>query len=146
MASLNRAIIIGRLGKDPEIKDLNNGKRIANLSVATSERWKDKNSGEMKEATEWHRVVVFNEGLAKVVQNHVRKGDQIYIEGQIKTRKWTDSKGTERYSTEIVLSNFDSKIVLLGSSRKPGEDREEEQEARKPQAESYGAADDKIPF
>ena len=107
--SLNKVLLIGRLGADPEIKQMVNGKSVARLSLATSQSWKDKNTGEKKEKTEWHRIVVFNEGLVNVVQLYVKKGSQVYIEGQLSTRKWKDEKsGTDKYSTEIVLQGFNS--------------------------------------
>ena len=111
--SLNKVILIGNLGADPEIKQMVNGKSVARLSLATSNTWKDKNTGEKKEKTEWHRVVIFNEGLVNVVQQYVKKGTQVYIEGQLTTRKWKDEKsGTDRYSTEIVLQGFNSAFKL----------------------------------
>jgi len=112
--SLNKVLLIGRLGADPEIKQMVNGKSIARLSLATSNTWKDKNTGERKEKTEWHRVVIFNEGLIKVVQQYVKKGAQVYIEGQLATRKWTDEKsGQDKYSTEIVLQGYNSTFTIL---------------------------------
>ena len=105
--SLNKVLLIGRLGADPEIKQMVNGKSVARLSLATSNTWKDKNTGEKKEKTEWHRIVIFNEGLVKVVQQYVKKGAQVYIEGQLVTRKWRDEKaGVDKYSTEVVLQGF----------------------------------------
>ena len=113
--SLNKVLLIGRLGADPEIKQMVNGKSVARLSIATSQSWKDKNTGEKKEKTEWHRVVVFNEGLVNVVQQYLKKGAQIYIEGQLTTRKWKDEKsGQDRYSTEIVLQGYNSSLTMLG--------------------------------
>ena len=113
--SLNKVLLIGRLGADPEIKQMVNGKSVARLSLATSNRWKDKNTGERKEKTEWHRVVIFNEGLVNVVQQYVKKGAQIYIEGQLTTRKWRDEKsGQDKYSTEIVLQGYNSSLTMLG--------------------------------
>ena len=113
--SLNKVLLIGRLGADPEIKQMVNGKSVARLSIATSQSWKDKNTGEKKEKTEWHRVVVFNEGLVNVVQQYLKKGAQIYIEGQLTTRKWKDEKsGQDRYSTEIVLQGYNSTLTMLG--------------------------------
>ena len=107
--SLNKVLLIGRLGADPDIKQMVNGKSVARLSLATSNTWKDKNTGERKEKTEWHRVVIFNEGLVNVVQQYVKKGSQVYIEGQLTTRKWKDEKsGLDRYSTEVVLQGFNS--------------------------------------
>jgi len=114
--SLNKVLLIGRLGADPEIKQMVNGKSVARLSLATSNTWKDKNTGEKKEKTEWHRVVIFNEGLVKVVQQYVKKGAQVYIEGQLTTRKWRDEKsGIDKYSTEIVLQGFNSSFKILSS-------------------------------
>ena len=114
--SLNKVLLIGRLGADPEIKQMVNGKSVARLSIATSNTWKDKNTGEKKEKTEWHRVVIFSEGLVKVVQQYVKKGAQVYIEGQLTTRKWKDEKaGIDRYSTEIVLQGFNSTFKILSS-------------------------------
>jgi len=114
--SLNKVLLIGRLGADPEIKQMVNGKNVARLSLATSNTWKDKNTGEKKEKTEWHRVVIFNEGLVNVVQQYVKKGTQVYIEGQLTTRKWKDEKsGIDRYSTEVVLQGFNSTFKILSS-------------------------------
>lgn len=112
--SVNKVIIVGTLGKDPEIRAMNNGERIANLSVATSESWRDKSSGEKKEKTEWHRVVVFNDNLTKVCESYLKKGSQVYLEGKIQTRKWTDQAGVEKYSTEVVLDRFGGVLVMLG--------------------------------
>ena len=113
--SLNKVLLIGRLGADPEIKQMVNGKSVARLSLATSQSWKDKNTGEKKEKTEWHRVVVFNEGLVNVVQQYLKKGAQVYIEGQLSTRKWKDEKtGQDKYSTEIVIQGFNSSLTMLG--------------------------------
>ena len=113
--SLNKVLLIGRLGADPEIKQMVNGKSVARLSLATSQTWKDKNTGEKKEKTEWHRVVVFNEGLVNVVQQYLKKGAQVYIEGQLTTRKWKDEQsGQDKYSTEIVLQGYNSSLTMLG--------------------------------
>ena len=113
--SLNKVLLIGRLGADPEIKQMVNGKSVARLSLATSNTWKDKNTGEKKEKTEWHRVVIFNEGLANVVKQYLKKGSQVYIEGQMSTRKWRDEKtGQDKYSTEVVLQGFNSSLTMLG--------------------------------
>ncbi|MBL61722.1 MAG: single-stranded DNA-binding protein [Candidatus Pelagibacter sp.] len=114
--SLNKVLLIGRLGNDPEIKQMTNGKNVARLSIATSETWKDKNSGEKKEKTEWHRVVIFNEGLVNVVQQFLKKGAQVYIEGQIQTTKYTDNNGQEKFSTQIVLQGYNSTLTMLGAS------------------------------
>ena len=113
--SLNKVLLIGRLGADPEIKQMVNGKSVARLSLATSQSWKDKNTGEKKEKTEWHRIVVFNEGLVSVVQQYLKKGAQIYIEGQLSTRKWKDEQtGQDKFTTEIVIQGFNSSLTMLG--------------------------------
>lgn len=142
--SLNKAIIIGNLGKDPEIRSTQDGKQIANLTVATSESWKDRNTGERKERTEWHRVSIFNEALAGVASNYLRKGSKVYIEGQIQTRKWTDQSGQERYSTEVVLQGFDAKLILLDKAEAAPQAREATRHNGSPGG--YSALDDEIPF
>ena len=111
--SVNKVILVGNLGKDPEIRRTQDGRPIANLSIATSETWRDKGTGERKEKTEWHRVVIFNEGLCKVAEQYLKKGAKVYIEGQLQTRKWTDQSGVEKYSTEVVLQNFNSTLTML---------------------------------
>ena len=114
--SLNKVLLIGRLGADPEIKQMANGKSVARFNIATSNTWKDKNTGEKKEKTEWHRIVIFSEGLVNVVQQYVKKGSQVYIEGQLTTRKWRDEKaGVDKYSTEVVLQGFNSSFKILSS-------------------------------
>jgi len=113
--SLNKVLLIGRLGADPEIKQMVNGKSVARFSLATSQSWKDKNSGEKKEKTEWHRVVIFNEGLVNVVQQYLKKGAQVYVEGQLNTRKWKDEQsGQDKYSTEVVIQGYNSSLTMLG--------------------------------
>src|SRR3569832_132745 len=111
--SVNKVILIGNLGADPEIRRTQDGRPIANLRIATSESWRDKNTGERKEKTEWHRVVIFNEGLCKVVEQYVKKGSKVYIEGALQTRKWQDKDGQDRYSTEVVLQGFNSVLTML---------------------------------
>ncbi len=111
--SVNKVILVGNLGKDPEIRRTQDGRPIANLSIATSETWRDKSTGERKEKTEWHCVVVFNEGLCKVVEQYLKKGAKVYIEGALQTRKWTDQSGVEKYSTEVVLQGFNSTLTML---------------------------------
>jgi single-strand DNA-binding protein len=111
--SVNKVILVGNLGKDPEIRRTQDGRPIANLSVATSETWRDKATGERKEKTEWHRVVIFNEGLCKVAEQYLKKGAKVYIEGALQTRKWTDQSGAEKYSTEVVLQGFNSTLTML---------------------------------
>ena len=112
--SVNKVILVGNLGKDPEIRTLNSGDRVANLSLATSESWRDRASGEKKERTEWHRVVIFNDNLVKVAEQYLKKGSTIYIEGALQTRKWTDQSGAEKYSTEVVLQKFRGELTMLG--------------------------------
>jgi len=111
--SVNKVILVGNLGKDPEIRRTQDGRPIANLSIATSETWRDKGTGERKEKTEWHRVVIFNEGLCKVAEQYLKKGAKVYIEGALQTRKWTDQAGVEKYSTEVVLQGFNSTLTML---------------------------------
>ncbi len=119
MAGVNKVILVGNLGADPEARSLTNGGEVVNLRVATSESWKDK-SGERQERTEWHRVVIFNENLGRVAKSYLRKGSKVYLEGQIQTRKWTDQSGQEKYSTEVVLQNFRGELVLLDSRGEGG--------------------------
>jgi len=111
--SVNKVILVGNLGKDPEIRTLNSGDRVANLRIATSETWRDKSSGERKEKTEWHQVVIFNENIVKVAENYLKKGSTVYIEGSLQTRKWADAQGVEKYSTEIVLQKFRGELTML---------------------------------
>ena len=112
--SVNKVILIGNLGKDPEIRTLNSGDRVANLRIATSESWRDKASGERKEKTEWHQVVIYTDNLVKVAENYLKKGSTVYIEGALQTRKWSDAQGVEKYSTEIVLQKFRGELTMLG--------------------------------
>lgn len=112
--SVNKVILIGNLGADPEIRRTQDGRPIANLRIATSESWRDKNSGERKEKTEWHQVVIFNEGLCKVAEQYLKKGSTVYVEGQLQTRKWQDQNGNDRYSTEVVLQGFNGNLTMLG--------------------------------
>src|SRR5215475_5565628 len=113
--SVNKVILVGNLGKDPEVRRMQDGRPVVNMSVATSESWRDKNTGEKKERTEWHRVVIFSEGLAKVAEQYLKKGSKVYLEGQLQTRKYTDAQGVEKYSTEVVLQNFRGELTLLDS-------------------------------
>src|SRR5580693_163801 len=115
--SINKVILVGNLGRDPEIRSTGDGTRIANLALATSETWRDRNSGERKERTEWHRVVIFNERLVEVVEKYVKKGSKLYIEGALQTRKWTDNAGVEKYSTEVVLTRFRGELTMLDGAR-----------------------------
>ena len=118
--SVNKVILVGNLGADPEIRRMQDGRPVANLRIATSESWRDKTTGERKEKTEWHRVVIFNEGLCKVVEQYVKKGSKVYLEGQLQTRKYTDKDGVEKYSTEVVLQGFNSQLTMLDSRRDGG--------------------------
>ncbi len=118
--SVNKVILVGNLGRDPEVRTMQNGGKVCNLSVATSERWRDKNSGEMQEKTEWHRVVVFDEKIADVCERYLKKGSTVFLEGQLQTRKWTDQSGQEKYSTEVVLQRFRGNLVMLGGRGEGG--------------------------
>jgi len=147
--SLNKVLLIGRIGNDPENKQMQNGKSVARLSVATSESWKDKSTGERKEKTEWHRVVIFNEGLVSVVQKYLKKGAQVYIEGQLNTNKYTDSSGQEKYSTQIVLQGYNSTLTMLGgksSSSGEGGKLEGSQLPSDDMPDISQDPDDKVPF
>lgn len=158
--SVNKVILIGNLGNDPEVRSLPSGGKVVNLSVATTDTWRDRNTGERKERTEWHRVVIFNEGLTKVAEQYLRKGSKVYIEGALQTRKWQDQSGQDRYSTEIVLQNFNSNLTMLdgrgdnegGSAgfAGPREDRQSSggQSRRPSSAPAFesGGMDDDIPF
>ena len=118
--SLNKVTLIGNLGADPEVRNLQSGNVVANLRLATTERWRDKQSGERKEKTEWHRIVIWSEGLVKVAEQYLRKGSKVYLEGKIETRKWTDQFGVEKYSTEIVLKGFNATMIMLDGKRDAG--------------------------
>lgn len=145
MSSLNKVLLIGNVGKDPEIRSTQDGREIASLSIATSESWKDKNTGERKEKTEWHKIVVFNEALVKVTKQYVKKGDKVFIEGAITTRKWTDKDGSDRYSTEIVLQQYGGTLLMLAGERKERPEHEvAKQDGYQPQ--SGNLLDDEIPF
>jgi len=149
--SLNKVLLIGRLGADPEIKQMVNGKNVARFSLATSNTWKDKNTGEKKEKTEWHRVVVFNEGLVKLIQQYVKKGAQVYIEGQLTTRKWRDEKnGIDKYSTDVVLQGFNSAFKILSGKSNQIENLQEDKSEKSPPSNDENLPssdlDDEIPF
>ena len=147
--SLNKVLLIGRLGNDPEIKQMQNGKSVARLSVATSESWKDKSTGERKEKTEWHRVVIFNEGLVGVVQKYLKKGAQVYIEGQLNTNKYTDSNGQEKYSTQIVLQGYNSSLTMLDGKNSSSGDSKKSEGSQLPSDDMPDISqdpDDKVPF
>jgi single-strand DNA-binding protein len=125
--SVNKVILVGNLGKDPEVRRLNSGEPVVNLRIATSESWKDKATGERKEKTEWHQVVIFNENLARVAEQYLKKGSKVYVEGQLQTRKWTDQSGAEKYTTEIVLQRFRGELTILDSRGGGGSDYAEEE-------------------
>ena len=156
--SVNKVILIGNLGKDPEVRRLNSGEPVVNLRIATSENWRDKQSGERKEKTEWHSVVIFNENLAKVAEQYLKKGSTVYIEGQLQTRKWTDQQGVEKYTTEVVLQRFRGELTMLGGRASASESSYEEEGASfqsragskrvsEGPKESFSAdLDDEIPF
>ena len=146
--SLNKVLLIGRLGADPEIKQMVNGKSVARLSLATSQSWKDKNTGEKKEKTEWHRIVVFNEGLVNVVKQYLKKGAQIYVEGQISTRKWKDEKsGQDKYSTEVVIQGYNSSLTMLGGGNSSSlSNQDSTQSIENTSQASQNDLDDEIPF
>ncbi len=155
--SVNKVILVGNLGKDPEIRRTQDGRPIANLSVATSESWRDKATGERKEKTEWHRVVIFNEGLCRVAEQYLKKGSKVYLEGQLQTRKWQDKDGNDKYSTEVVLQNFNSNLTMLdtrgsgGASSSDASDSDfgsQSPAQRKPAMAGAKRADmdDEIPF
>jgi single-strand DNA-binding protein len=154
--SVNKVILVGNLGADPEIRTLNSGDRVANLRLATSESWRDRSSGERKERTEWHRVVIFNENLVKVAEQYLRKGSKVYLEGAIQTRKWADQAGVEKFSTEVVLQKFRGELTMLdgrGGDAEQGEGGYSAGFASGPKATSSGPReefsadlDDEIPF
>ena len=146
--SLNKVQLIGRLGSDPEIKQMVNGKNVARLSLATSQSWKDKNSGEKKEKTEWHRIVVFNEGLVNVVQQYLKKGAQVYVEGQLSTRKWKDEQsGQDKYSTEILIQGYNSSLTMLGGGNQNNiGSQDNKQNFDDSPAPAQSDLDDDIPF
>ena len=156
MAGVNKVILIGNLGADPEIRTLNSGDRVANLRLATSESWRDRASGEKKERTEWHRVVIFNDNLVKVAESYLRKGAKVYIEGAIQTRKWTDQSGQEKYSTEVVLQKFRGELTMLDGRGGDAEGRDEgysggfsggpKTQSSGPRENFSADLDDEIPF
>jgi single-strand DNA-binding protein len=151
MASVNKVILIGNLGRDPEVRTFQNGNKVCNLSIATSEKWRDKNSGERKERTEWHSVAIFSEPLAKVAEQYLRKGSKVYIEGQLETRKWQDQSGNDKYSTEVVLRPYSSTLTMLDGG---GNDNsgggygapQQQQSQQQPSRDLDRDLDDEIPF
>lgn len=147
MSSVNKVILIGNLGRDPEVRSFANGGKVANLSIATSETWKDKTSGERKERTEWHSVSIMNEGLVNVAERYLRKGSKVYIEGQLQTRKWQDQSGADRYTTEVVLRAFNGVLTMLDGPSGGGDSpRQQERASAATQAPQPLGLDDEIPF
>jgi single-strand DNA-binding protein len=145
--SVNKVILVGNLGKDPEVRRMTSGEPVVNLSLATSESWRDKASGERKEKTEWHRVVIFNKNLADVAEKYLRKGSKVYVEGQLQTRKWTDKDGAEKYSTEVVLQNFRGELTMLdGRSGEGGGSAPRGGMSEGPASFQRDELDDEIPF
>ena len=143
--SVNKVILVGNLGKDPEVRRLNSGDQVVNFSVATSETWRDKNSGERKERTEWHNVVIFNENLGKVAEQYCKKGTKVYIEGQLQTRKWQDQSGADRYTTEVVLQRFRGELQLLEFARRRGRPRQLPRGRRAPRVQLQPRARGRAP-
>lgn len=148
--SVNKVIVLGALGADPEVKSFQNGGRICNLRLATSESWKDKTTGEKKERTEWHQVTLSSDGLVSVAERYLRKGSKVYIEGQLRTRKWQDASGNDRYTTEINVGGFDGKLVMLdGPKNDAGNNTAKQQEyqaAKQEYADAVADLDDDVPF
>ncbi len=150
--SINKVILVGNVGQDPEIRSIADGREIANLSLATSESWKDKSTGEKKEKTEWHRVVIFSQGLVNIVKNYVKKGTKLYVEGSLQTRKWTDAQGVEKYTTEIVLQNFNSSLQILDARERSGNSSSSSSDYSSSKSRNNNADisveenDDEIPF
>ena len=156
--SINKVILVGNLGRDPEVRATQDGNKIVNLSIATSERWKDRNTGEQRERTEWHRVVIFNENLARVAEQYLRKGSTVYLEGQLQTRKWTDQQGVEKYTTEVVLARYRGELTMLGGRDNAGGGMPSDSQYSapapaqpagnlpEPPMASSGGLDDDIPF
>lgn len=156
--SVNKVILIGNLGADPEIRSLPSGERVANLRIATSESWRDRTTGERKEKTEWHRVAIFNDNIAKVAENYLRKGSKVYVEGALQTRKWTDQSGQERYSTEVVIQKFRGELTLLDGRGEGGGNRDADygggggfssgprNQSSGPREDFSADLDDEIPF
>jgi single-strand DNA-binding protein len=148
-ASLNKVMLIGALGRDPESRSFQNGGKVVNLRIATSESWKDRNTGEKKEKTEWHSVAIFNEGLGNVAERYLRKGSKVYIEGQLQTRKWQDQQGNDKYATEIVLQGFGSVLTMLDGPQ-GGNGGNEQRQERQPESRARSPLpadlDDDVPF
>ena len=146
MSSVNKVILVGNIGSDPDCRELGAGREVVNFSLATGEKWKEKTTGERKEKTEWHRVCVFNEGLVKVAKSYLKKGSKIYIEGSLQTKKWTDQSGNEKYTTEVVLSGFGCVLVMLGGKQDSPYDGKHQQAKANGYLPNAEALDDEIPF
>jgi single-strand DNA-binding protein len=144
--SVNKVILVGKLGRDPDVRNTQNGDTVVNLSIATSDAWKDRQSGERKERTEWHRVVIFNEALGKIAQQYLKKGSTVYIEGALQARKWTDQSGADKYSTEVVLQKYRGELTLLGSKQEQSEYATSATQQHYAQQSSSGFSDSEIPF
>lgn len=150
--SVNKVIIVGGLGRDPEVRFTNDGYKIVNMSVATSESWKDRQTGEKREKVEWHKVVIFNERIADIAEKYLKKGSSVYIEGSLQTRKWTDQNGAEKYTTEIVLQKYRGELTLLGSKGEGNHQQNQESQGEQQNynhngnQQSYDGLDDSIPF
>lgn len=146
MSSINKVAILGNLGRDPEVRTFQSGGKVCNLNVATSERWKDKTSGEYKERTQWHNVTIYNERFADVAEKYLRKGSKVYLEGQLETRKWQDKDGNDRYTTEVVLRQYRGELVLLDKAEGGDVSNHSNAKANAYQEQSGGNIDDDIPF
>ena len=145
--SVNKVILVGNLGRDPEVRSFPNGGKVVNLRIATSERWRDKQTGENKERTEWHSVAIFNENLGRIAEQYLRKGSKVYLEGQLETRKWQDASGQDRYTTEVVLRQFRGELTLLDSRGEGGGGYEQDRGGIGGESRgAAGALDDEIPF
>jgi single-strand DNA-binding protein len=144
--SINKVILVGNLGKEPEVRRLSSGEPVVNLRIATTESWRDKGSGERKERTEWHNVVIFNENLAKIAEQYLKKGSKIYLEGQLQTRKWNDQSGAERYTTEVVLQKFRGELALLDTRASGGAQGGDSYEGQEKGRGNNAPPDDDIPF
>lgn len=150
MSSLNKVTLIGNLGQDPEVRSMQSGDKIVNMSIATAETWKDKTTGEKKERTQWHRIVIFNQGLASIAERYLKKGSKVYIEGQLETRKWTDKDGQDKYSTEVVLRPFNGEIIMLSGKSvngpPPASSADDYGTTKSKDQPAGGDFDDEIPF
>jgi single-strand DNA-binding protein len=146
MSSVNKVTLIGRLGADPESRSFQNGGKVVNLRLATSETWKDKQTGERKEKTEWHSVSILNEGLAGIAERYLRKGSQVYVEGKLQTRKWQDQSGADRYSTEVALQGFGASLVLLDGQNAGNRDNQPRQQESQQSRGAFDDLDDDVPF